>query len=385
MKTSAIFNKILAVTFLLIIFVAMTLFFVLKTEDVNLEENRNLAVLPEFDVNKLDPFPQQYDKYYADHFPFRSEIVKAFNKINFIGLKISPLPEKVIIGLNDFLFMSGEEMETYQGKNLFTKEELQSILEELTYRRDFCASEGAKFYFVIIPQKQTIYEEYIPLKYRTTKKETNRVKLEEYLRQNNFPVYDPTNYFFEKKNDGKLLYLNTDNHWNNLGAFYASQYITDVIRKDFPQIAPLTLDNYTFVKKEREGGNLAQMLNMKDELLDYNFIFERNDSTKAMEGKKVPYTPPPTFPYPWEYERVYVNPEANDLKAVIICESFGTLQLDFYKESFGKTVLIFDEWQHALNPEIIKNEKPDIVVIQVLENMLNRLLMHQAKNEKPGA
>lgn len=381
MNTNSIFNKILALIFLLIVFSGMLLFLILKKEEVNLEENRQLVKMPEFDVNKLDPFPVEYDKYFSDHFPYRTEIVKAFNKMNFVGLKISPLPDKVTIGLNNFLFYSGREMDTYQGKNLFKKKELQSILEELIYRRDFCVKEGAKFYFVIIPQKQTIYEEYIPLKFRTTKSETNRTKLEEYLNQNNFPFIDPTNYILDKKSEGNLLYLATDNHWNNLGAFYGSQYITDVIRRDFPKLKPLTLEDYTIVKTEREGGNLAQMLNMKDELLDFNFIFQKNDSTKSREGEKVPYTPPPTFPYPWEYERVYLNADANSLKAVIICESFGTVQLDFYKECFGKTVLIFDEWHHELNPDIIRNEKPDIVVIQVLENMLDGLLLYQSKNE----
>jgi len=369
--------------FLFIIFTGMILFFVLKKEEVNMEENRQLVKMPEFDVNKLDPFPAEYDKYYSDHFPYRTEIVKTFNKINFIGLKISPLPDKVTIGLNNFLFYSGREMDTYQGKNLLKKAELQSILEELNYRRDFCMKEGAKFYFVIIPQKQTLYEEYIPLKYRTTKKETNRTKLEKYLKENNFPYIDPTNFLFEKKEEeeGKLLYFITDNHWNALGAFYASQFIIDVIRKDFPQVPPLRKDEYTIKEKERNGGNLAQMLNMADEMTDYDFTFERLVENNAVEGVKVPYDPPETFAYKSEYEQVFLDPDANNLKAVIIRESYGSAQRNFYKESFGKTVLIFDAWHHALNPNIIENEKPDIVVIQVLENMLDNLLKYQSKKD----
>lgn len=85
--------------------------------------------------------------------------------------------------------------------------------------------------------------------------------------------------------------------------------------------------------------------------------------------------------YSWKCEQVLINSEVNNLKTLIIRESFGTKQRDFYKESFGKTVMIFDQWHHELNPEIIKNEKPDIVVIQVLENMLDNLLKYQAKND----
>ena len=78
---------------------------------------------------------------------------------------------------------------------------------------------------------------------------------------------------------------------------------------------------------------------------------------------------------------MYENQAVNNLKILIIRESFATYQKDFYKESFGKTVLIFDSWRHGLNKNIIMNEKPDIVVIQILESMLENLLLHPAKEE----
>ncbi len=348
---------------------------------MNKVENRMLAKMPEFDVNNLDPFPSQYNKYYSDHFPFRSELVQEFNKFNYNNFRISPLPDKVVIGLNGFLFMSGDQMETYQGKNLFTQTELNKILEELNYRRDFCKSEGAKFYFVIIPQKSTIYEEYIPVRFKSMRKKTLRTQIEAFLDRNQFPYIDPTDFLLSNKTDTAFLYLRTDNHWNNLGAFYASQYIVDAIKEDFPQILPLSMGDFNISKNEREGGNLARMLDMSNELHDFDYAFEYIGKTPAITGKKYPYKPPTGFAYPWEYEEVFLNPDANNLNILFIRESFGTKQRQFYKESFGKTVMIFDAWHHELNGNIILSEKPDIVIIQILENMLQNLLIYQAKND----
>jgi len=272
-------------------------------------------------------------------------------------------------------------METYQGKNLFKKKELQTILDEMNFRRNYCERKGARLYFVIIPQKQTVYEEFIPENFRNIKNETNRSRLKEYLVSNNFPVIDPTDYLLKKKTEDTLLYLSTDSHWNNLGAFYGSQYILNIINKDFSQIPPLSMNDYVIKGEEVGGGNIAQMLNMTDELKDYDFVFERIDGTKSFKGEKALYPPTPNFIWASDFETVYLNPKANRLKALIICESFGNMQHDFYKESFGKTVMIFDGWEHGLNPNIIDNEQPDIVVIQVLETMLNSLLEYQSKSE----
>jgi len=381
MKSGNLTNSTLSIVFLTIIFSVMTLFLFLDKEEINKVENRKLAELPTFDLGKLDPFPRQYDDYYTDHFPFRSQLVEAFNKFNYSNFKISPLPDKVVVGLNDFLFMSGKQMEVYQGKKLFTQTELNTILDELKYRRDFCTKEGAKFYFVIVPQKSSIYEENIPIKYKTTRQKTIRTQLEDFLDEQGFPYIDPTDYLISKKTTEDLVYLRTDNHWNNLGAFYASQHITDAIKKDFPYTSPLVLEQFKVTKNETAGGNLAQMLNMAEELKDEDYAFEKIKGSVAVSGKKAPYEPPKSFAYPWEYEEVYLKPDANDLKILIIRESFGTKQRQFYRESFGKTVMIFDAWQHRLNADIIENEKPDIVVIQILENMLGNLLTYPAEAE----
>jgi len=346
---------------------------------MNKVENRMLAKMPEFNVSKLDPFPGEYDKYYSDHFPFRSELVQEFNKFNYNNFRISPLPDKVVIGQNGFLFMSNFQMETFQGRNLFTGDELKSVVKELIYRRDYCLSRGIKFYFVILPQKHTIYSEFIPSRFKPSSvHQTLRVQLEKQLKLKDFDFIDPTDSLIEKKKEKYPLYYKTDNHWNNLGAFYGAQVILKRINEDFPQVRIPKISDYLVSEINSASGNLAQMLNLQNDLSEDKVILDPIEPTTAKTGEKVPYTPTEGFAYTDEYEMVFKNPEANELKALFIRESFANSQKEFYANAFGKTVLIWDRWQYALNESIIENEKPDIVVIQILESNLPKLLNNQS-------
>jgi len=383
-KIGKITNTILTIGFLSIIFTGLLQFHLAKKEELNMAENRKLAERPVFDINNLDPLPSQFDKYFTDHFPYRTRIVTVFNEINLNKFNISPLPDKVMIGLDGYLFMSGTQLETFQGKNLFSESELKSILEELRYRKNFCDNLGAKFYFVIIPQKHTIYNEKIPPRFKLKNEKTLRTQLESYLDTNNFSYIDPTVFIMSKKTEDFPLYFKTDNHWNNLGAFYGSQYIISNIKQDFPQVQSLDLKDYDTEESSGIGGNLAQMLNMQSNFSEIQLIFNPSFTSNAKMGEKKPYPPTEGFGYPDEFEQVFVNPLANNLKAIFIRESYANSQRQFYKESFGKTLLIWDRWQYALNEKILMSERPDIVVIQILESNLTKLLSNQSKIKAEG-
>jgi hypothetical protein len=376
------FYKILAVIFVGIITFFAVMFIVSDKLEKDETENRELAKFPKLKLAKLDPFPSQFNKYFNDHFPYRSSIIKKHNQYTIKVLKISPIPKKAIIGDDGWLFMAGRYLDAYQGNSNFSNQELESIKQELVYRKEYCAKRGIKFYFVIIPQKFTIYPEYIATRYKRSNQQTPRTQLKEYLSLNQFPVYDLTDYLLENKSKEYNLFQKTDNHWTELGAFLGTQRIFDILRVDFPQIPKLTLANYNIVKSVEKGGNIAKMMNMKNEFLEEKVDLEPKNISSAVKGEKSKYKVPEGFPYGWDYEVVRKNPSVNNLKLLVIRESFCSSQVQFYKEGFGKSVFIFDSWQHKLNEDIIENEKPDIVVIQIIESMLGNLLKHQSRVEE---
>jgi len=371
--------KILAVSFLLIIFSIGIMFIISEKKEKNEVENRQLAVMPEFRIAKLDPFPSQFDEYFTDHFPYRNEIIKEYSKFTGRVFNKSPLPKKVVIGNDGWLYMARRCMEGFQGKTNFTEAQLKSIKEELEYRREYCAQRGIKYYFVILPHKTTIYPEYIPIRFKIGNEYTPRTQLTKYLSENNVPFIDVVQDVLSNKEIGYLLFKKTDNHWNELGAFFGTKRVMKELRKDFPQIPNIRIEDYNITTKKLKGGNIAQMLNMKEEYEDINVILERKTVSLATKGNKTGYAVPNGFPYGWDYEVVRVNPKVNHLKLLIIRESFGGAMIKFYQEGFGRSVSIFDAWKHKLNEDIIKEEKPDIVIQQVVESFLPNLLKNQSR------
>ena len=382
MKIKKLYHIVLSVLFLTVILTMFLIFIFSPKDSVNNTENRTLSEKPKLDIAKLDPYPRAYEAFFNDHFPFRNFIIKNYNLINIKMMKKSLLPNKVVIGNNNWLFMGDNQLKVYQRIIQFTDAELKSIEEELIYREDFCRNRDINFYFFIIPQKHSIYGEEIPYYYSRINEKTIREQLVDYLDMNNrFKAYDLESLFRAKKTDYQL-FRKTDNHWNDIGAFYATNEIIRIIKKDFPVLEQLKFSDYTIKHKMKLGGNIPQMLDMQEEFKEVAIELIPKFETTATDGTKKNYTPPENFAYPWEYEIVKVNPNAQKLKVLIIRESFASYQVKFYQEIFGECVFVFDEWKHKLNEDIIENEKPDIVILQILESFLPNLLKYQSKPKK---
>ena len=69
---------------------------------------------------------------------------------------------------------------------------------------------------------------------------------------------------------------------------------------------------------------------------------------------------------PTDYEQRYTS-EANDLKILMFGDSFSTSLIKFLKESFGESVFI---WHYRFNKQLIIDEKPDIVINEIVERNL---------------
>jgi hypothetical protein len=379
MKIESAFSKILALIFLSILFFFLVAFIFSPKRQSSTVENRKLADLPRFKLAKLDPFPKQFDDYYSDHFAYKDFLINKLFIFNIKVLKSQSEFKNVIIGLDNFLFSDERDFQSGE-KNLYSTAELQSIQKELHYRTEFCKSVGAKLYIVIIPSKQTYYPEYLALRYFNFYEKTKRKQLLNFLaKDSQIHYFDITDELLKYKNDSILLYYKTDTHWNSLGAFIGTQIIVNHIKKDFPTVKSNRLSDYTIEHKARLGGNIAQSINLASVFTDEDIVLKPRFTSHALTGAKFPHTPPKNFIYAWDFEYVTVNPKANSLKVLIVRDSYASFQKEFFQESFGKCVMIFDGWKHQMNETIVQAEKPDVVIIQVLESMLDNFLKNQSR------
>ncbi|PBQ33832.1 hypothetical protein CNR22_19280 [Sphingobacteriaceae bacterium] len=341
--------------------------------DIQSFENRAMAKKPVFDIEHLDPFPARYDTFYTDHFDLRNRYIRYFNIYNVLTYRKSPLPS-VVIGKDNWLYIMGEEMDSYMGKNRFSEKELGDFNAELTYRKNYFEQRGIKFYFLVVPCKASIHTENIGYEYFRMHKDSWGEQLNSYLNKNTsvkpIEVFDSLRKYKGTQN----LFYKLDNHWNDLGAFYTANEVLKRMHTDFTEIEPLNLSDYTLNYSEKPAGNLEKMLGNLGVFSESYVALKPKKNLLAHDADKANYPSTPGFAYPWEYEKVREISPSKKPKLLIISDSFGRSIFPFLSENFSKTVKIFDSWQYQIHEEIVAQEKPDAVLLMINEPILRSFL-----------
>lgn len=348
-------------------------------KDIASFENRQMVSKPVFDLARLDPYPVKYEKYYNDNFPFRSILVKYFNLINLRLFKKSPIPTQAIIGSDGWLFLTGNELDSYNGVHPFKPEELLAFKLELEYRKKYLNAMGCKFYFMVAPVKANIYSDKIPFNSLRIRTKSWGEQLTDYL--NKSSEIKPINIYdiFRTNKDKELLYHKLDNHWNHLGAFYAVNEILKYIHQDFPKVSPLSIAAFNLVKTQTHGGNIASMFGDTSLFKENAIHLEPKSGFLARDVPNVGYPVTEGFVYPSEFEMGREIKGSDKPRILIISDSFGGNLFPFQSEQFSRSVKIFDSWEYKLNENIVKNEKPDMVLLVILESNLRNVLKYQSR------
>ena len=128
-------------------------------------EQRVVAEKPIFSWKTIQNYPKEFEEYYNDNLPFRTQLIEINNLIDYFVFNTSPL-DKVIIGKDGWLFynpaptdLDGEPLKDFNGENLYSPEELQIMASHLLSVRDTLQSRGQEFIVYIAPNKKSIYGE----------------------------------------------------------------------------------------------------------------------------------------------------------------------------------------------------------------------------------
>lgn len=346
--------------------------------DIESFENRRLTGKPSFDVTLLDPYPAKYDTFYNDNFNLRNRLIRYFSLYN-VGIFHRSSVPSVVIGYDGWLFTVGDEMDSYTGRNRLTSEELQSFKLELEYREKYLREKGIRFYFLVVPCKASIHSEKISYEYFRMHSDSWGEQLNNFLKENcSVKPIDIFTPFKEFKEDHDL-YFKLDNHWNQLGGFYAANEVLNRMHLDFPEVKPLSLNGFSIQTTENCPANTDQMLGNLGIFHESCLEITPKNGFKAIDTNAKGYPPVPGFAYFWDYEKVRIIKGSRQPRLLIISDSFGGGIFPFLAENFSRTVKIFDSWQYGLNENIVEGEKPDAVLIIVNEPILRSFLKHTSR------
>jgi hypothetical protein len=263
---------------------------------------------------------------------------------------------KVLVGKDGWLFLQNDTnrvVEQNSSTLKLTESEIEKWLRTLEARFAVLKNRGIKYYFLIAPNKESIYPEYLPDDYKIS---DDRVvnQLINACKPYHLPVYYPVDILQLYKSEYQL-YPSGDTHWNGIGGFIAYEYVMNIINKDF-KIDILDWEKIEIVEKEA--------------LLDL--------------GNKL--TPPQTSIFSWgmvkqpraqiiydnkainsSHMRVTLNKNTSLPTAVIFHDSFIEIIIPFLMESFSKIHFVRTP---CVDYDLIERINPDVVISEMVERFL---------------
>lgn len=347
-------------------------------------ERRNIAVLPSFDFarfrySNVKRYPKQMERYVADTFPFRQAIISSFNTVQYNILHSRP--KNGIIGKDGWLFYNsaddGSTVDDFLGVNHAADNRILAQIEKLNQKREYFSGRGIKYYFVIAPNKVTVYPEHLPDALGESKGETYKDRFMEqyraYIEKNSLAdfVLDLTPILENAKKDGTELYFPQDTHWNWAGRLVAGQAICGRLRTDFADLKPFP--NIS-MNPQRGRSDLANTIgiHVSEGEVGYAPFPDETQWRKIKlygDTREISPVDPGRF-----ICRHYVNDGGEALSALFIGDSF----LDLF-QPFPEVFLFKNLWFYSNGKDFaslqkaqqhLQDKNPDLVIEEVVERKI---------------
>ena len=340
-----------ALLFLIICAIPAAVMPFVKAEDT--KENRKLSQFPEIkmeDGSLNTDWAKEFDTYFSEHFGFRRDLVNAHNTL-LDTMFDSSGEDDVIIGKNGWLYYS-YTADDYMGTDRMSDREIEETAHTLKMMQDYAEKNGSKLIFAGVPNKNTVYPEYMPYNYLERTEESDLERLEKALEKEGVNYCSLENVLKKQKNeDNDLLYHKEDTHWNNCGAYTAYKTLFDMAGME-------KIDIQKSGVSDTWEGDLRKMLfpdsDKKDQQIDYDFT--------------------PTYNYVGRFrglDDMQIRTSGNGKGSVLMFrDSFGEAILPYIAESTA-TAVFSRAVPYKL--DMIEQEHFDTVIVEIVERNLKTL------------
>ncbi len=246
---------------------------------------------------------------FESRFALRKQMVTAYSVIT--GRVFGTSSQSgVIVGEGDWLFYN-DTLADFQRTNILTDRQMHNAVRHLELINEYCSDNGIEFLFVIAPNKNTLYPEYMPYYLLPGEGMSNRQIFDGILNGTSVNYIDFGTYDAFTNPDA-VYYFHRDSHWNNTGAAIASDAILSSLGVEHHYYP----DDEVFVTEDHMG-DLEQMI--------YPEAVRGEDDTV--------FAVMPEFTYVTEVE--------SNFDYRIETTASGTGSLLMYRDSFGSGILPF--------------------------------------------
>ncbi len=229
-------KKILDVLYIAVFFSALLIpLFRSNTEKnyVSDFDNRELVEYPE--VGQED-YEKKVEAYLRDRIGFRDQFVAGYQWINDVvaGELTHPL---YTYGRNGYTFFNMHNNITYSSYH-------KLFAASVVKMKDYCEARGIPFYFMFDPEKNAVYRQYLPEGVNYNDDWVDELMSE--LRAQGVTVIDNREMLMRISVREQVYNRQYDaGHWNDLGAFYATNNLLFEVRKDFPAVTAYEPEDFT--------------------------------------------------------------------------------------------------------------------------------------------
>jgi alginate O-acetyltransferase complex protein AlgJ len=345
-----------------------------------MSEQRRAAAWPSLAMlASPEKFGAAFGQAFADRFGMRTTLIIAqhWALVDIFG--VTPV-ENVMIGRDGWLFWLGEDALSldrhYRGTRTVPDFEADAYVAEVKRRHEYYRSRGIAYLTLIVPEKFTIYPEYLPSWVAPARGPTLLARTMDRLAQDGgVPYVDLRPLLLEAK--GRVpLYYATDSHWNLAGAGVAYVAIMRTVQTllpgRLPSIAPPVRPPYT-PGRDVFWGDLARMLGIPFRFNEPDYLplaaVTRRPRRAGLLARSI-------TPNGEGHIRIYEQPRADLPRLVMNRDSMAIALIPMLSENFHRSVYVLG---YAIERETIEREHPDIVIDEVVERGMIRIAQFPMK------
>ncbi|KDB08078.1 hypothetical protein LIG30_2753 [Burkholderia sp. lig30] len=340
-----------------------------------LHENRVMTPFPDLSIHTL----QQFERWFSDRYGMRDALVYYGSRLQ-MARTGTPTNQDVVVGPGRWLFFDPYHVPGQPhfadllGKDPLSSSQLQDIGHNLRDIHKALAACKIPFYFVIAPDKQTVYPEklgvHVPADART---ETDQVVAFLRERDPDLRVIDLRGPVIDAKASAPYeIYKRTDTHWNSLGAFYGYRAIMGrLVRDGVLAGAPWAdLDQWHVTQHPFDQGDIAvNLLSLPGYFEDFNTTFDKRTPRLARS------VPAPADAQPDEGQFTE-NPQGKG-GLLLYRDSFSGELMPFLSEDFAHM------WSYLgrdVDGSEVRRRSPSVVVLEIVERNVRMLTKNPQRN-----
>jgi hypothetical protein len=331
------------------------------------ENNEKRVLLNEESSKNLYSKVHNYISDYDRNFSGRTALIKLFINLKMLLPEKNPLPQKVVLGKNEYYFLSDFNcMDDYRNIKKWSDFKMFYFVNKLLANKKYLDSKGIIYMIVVVPDKQKIYPEYLPDRITRVSETSQLNELEFFIDKYKVPI-DIVNLFDTLNSNKQLgLYLKGDSHWNYLGSYLGYRYVLNKIKNKSFALLDKNESFYLSDYKETDL-DLLKMLGEDASVFEISPRFIVKDNLHVSDAKL-------NFVVNEEKKKnrdsyiISKTCESGEKKMLMFRDSYSSFWVDYFSVNFKESIFV---WQYNFDAELVNQINPDIVIQQVAERHLD--------------